>query len=56
MSLTDQYAFGAADHFDPDKTVKVHQVLHVKRCCKLELYAVDFIWVGVDDDQVINIK
>mgnify|MGYP006889248544 CR=1 FL=1 len=56
MPLADQYAFGGVDHFDPEKVMKVPQVLHVKRCRKLELYVTDFIEVGASDDQVINIK
>ena len=43
MSLADQYAFGGADHFDPEKVMKVPQVLHIKRCRKLELYVADFM-------------
>ena len=42
MSLADQYAFGGADHFDPEEVMKVPQIVHVERCRQLELYAVDF--------------
>ena len=56
MSLADQYAFEGANHFDPEKVMKVPQVLHIKQCRELELYVSDFISVGVGDDQVINIK
>ena len=55
MVLADQYAFGGKDHFDPEEVMKVPQILHVERCRKLELYAVDFTYVGTGDDQVINI-
>ena len=42
MVLADQYAFGGADHFDPEEVMKVPYILHVERCRKLELHAVDF--------------
>ena len=32
-----KYAFGGADHFDPEEVMKVPQILHVERCHKLEL-------------------
>ena len=41
VSLADQYAFGGTDHFDPEEVMKVPQILHVERCRKLELHAVD---------------
>ena len=43
MSLAYQYAFGGANHFDPEKVMKVPHVLHIKRCRKLEIYLTDFI-------------
>ena len=42
MSLADQYAFGGTNHFDPEEVMKVPKILHVERCRKLELHAVDF--------------
>ena len=42
MTLADQYAFGGTDHFDPEELMKVSQILHVERCCQLQLHAVDF--------------
>ena len=42
MPLADQYAFGATDHSDPEEVMKVPQILHVERCRKLELHAVNF--------------
>ena len=45
MLLADQYAFGGADHFDPEEVMKVPQILHVERCRKLELHAVMLISV-----------
>ena len=55
MSLDDQYAIGGTDHFDPEEVMKVPKILHVERCRKLELYAVNLTNVGAGDDQVINI-
>jgi regulator of sigma D len=50
MALADQYAFGDIDHFNPWEVMKVPQILHVKRCCKLTLYSVDFIEINTGDD------
>ena len=30
VSLAAQYAFGGADHFDPEEVMKVSQILHVE--------------------------
>jgi hypothetical protein len=50
MSLVDQYAFGSTDHFDPEEVIKVPQILHVERYCKLTFYSVDFLEIGTGDD------
>ena len=46
MLLADHYAFGGTDHFDPEKVMKIPQILHVERCRQLQLHAVDFAEVA----------
>jgi hypothetical protein len=50
MTLAHQYAFGGTDHFDPKEVMKVPQILHFERSCKLTLYSVDFFEIGTGDD------
>ena len=38
-----KYSFGGVDHFDLEKVMKVHQVLHIKRYRKMQLDTADFI-------------
>ena len=42
MTLANHYAFGGAYHIDPEEVMKIPQILHVERCRKLELHAVNF--------------
>jgi hypothetical protein len=50
VPLTHKYAFGGTDHFDPEEVMKISQILHFERCCKLALHAVDFLQVDTGDD------